>query len=320
MNILVTGAKGFVGSAVVQRLVADGGHQVLAAVRKKTEKLAQGVQQVLVGDLSSETDYTEALQGVDVVIHAAARVHMMDDAATDPLAEFRKVNVEGTLNLARQASQAGVKRLVFISSIKVNGESTNEGQPFTPDDHITTQDPYGLSKWEAEQGLFQIGKETGLQVVVIRPPLIYGVGVKANFQKMMQAVAKGVPLPLGAVQNQRSLVALDNLVDFIVLCTEHPKAAGEVFLISDGEDVSTTLLLQRIAKALGRPARLIPAPVGLMGFAAILVGKADMADRLFGSLQVDSSKAYELLGWKPVVTMDQQLGEMLDGWKWSLLF
>jgi len=265
----------------------------------------------LVGNLLATTDYLAAVECIDVVIHAAARVHVMSDDASDPLAEFREVNVDGTLNLAKQAAQAGVKRFVFISSIKVNGEGTQPGQIYTPDDIVTTDDPYGLSKWEAEQGLFELSASTGMEVVVIRPPLIYGPGVKANFQKMLAWVNRGVPLPLGAVQNRRSLVALENLLDFIVLCTHHPKAANQIFLISDAEDVSTTDLLQRVGKALGKAARLIPVPVSVMRFSAGLLGKQAVADRLFGSLQVDSSKASDLLGWKPVVTMDEQLKKML---------
>ena len=306
VKILITGATGFVGEAVARQLNIQKGIQVIAAVRKKVMNLPSHIEQVMVDDLSATTDYADTFSDIDVVIHAAARVHVMQDDASDPLVEFRKVNVDGTLNLARQAAASGVKRFIFISSIKVNGEATNES-PFTPDDTITTKDPYGKSKWEAEQGLFKLAETTGMEVVVIRPPLIYGPGVKANFMKMMQAMQKGLPLPLGAVQNQRSLVALDNLVSFIVCCVDHPKAANEVFLIADGEDVSTTELLRKIAKAFGKKAMLLPVPVGLMMFVAKLIGKADVASRLFGSLQVDSSKARELLGWKPVITMDEQL-------------
>jgi nucleoside-diphosphate-sugar epimerase len=247
------------------------------------------------------------------VIHTAARVHIMDDSAADPLTEFRKVNTAGTLNLAQQAADAGVKRFIFISSIKVNGEMTLVDQPFKPNDNYISTDPYGLSKYEAEQGLLAIAEETSMEIVIIRPPLVYGPNVKANFASMIKWINKGVPLPFGAIHNQRSLVALDNLVDFIALCADRaksPKAANQVFLISDGEDVSTTTLLQKVARAFGKKPRLIPVPVWLMTFSAKLIGKGDMANRLFGSLQVDSSKARDLLGWQPVVTMDEQLAKM----------
>jgi len=315
MNILVTGATGFVGRAVVQQLSMFEGSCVAAAVRHESVSLPKSVRQIICGDLTALTDYSAALEGMDIVLHAAARVHIMNDDVYDPLSEFRRVNVDGTLNLARQAAKAGVKRFVFISSIKVNGEGTTINKPFKPDDAVTTQDPYGLSKWEAEQGLFELASETGMEVVVIRPPLIYGPGVKANFQKMIEWVQKGVPLPLGAVNNKRSLVALDNLVDFIITCTIHPKAANEIFLISDGEDVSTTELLQKVARALGRSARLMSVPVGLMTSVAKALGKEDVVNRLFGSLQVDSSKARELLGWKPVITMDEQLRKLVEAYK-----
>jgi nucleoside-diphosphate-sugar epimerase len=236
----------------------------------------------------------------------------MKDTTQDPLAVYRESNTHATLNLAKQAVQAGVKRLVFISSIKVNGEWTEQGKPFSANDtHIPT-DPYGVSKYEAEQGLKQIAQETGLEVVIIRPPLIYGKGVKGNFASMVRWIQKGVPLPLGAVHNQRSLVALDNLVSFMQLCCVHPQAANETFLIADGEDVSTSELLRRVARAYHVPARLIPIPVSIMTFAANLLGKGAVANRLFGNLQVDSRKARELLGWKPVVTMEAQLAKMRD--------
>jgi len=310
-KIFLTGATGFIGGSVAKALANQAVVEVVAAVRSYSKALPTSVKQVQAGGLSENTDYTEALQSVDIVIHCAARVHVMKDHASDPLAEFRKVNVEGTLNLAKQAAEAGVKRFIFISSIKVNGESTSAEQPFTPDDRVATGDPYGLSKWEAEQGLFELAKETNMEVVVVRPPLIYGIGVKGNFQKMVMWVEKGVPLPLGAVHNQRSLVALDNLVNFIITCTTHTKAANEVFLISDGEDVSTTELLQKVAKAMGKKAMLISVPVGLMSFIAKLLGKEDVSNRLFGSLQVDSSKAKELLGWHPVISMDKQLKKIV---------
>jgi len=318
LNILITGTNGFIGKVLCDKLIADGYH-VRGAVRGITQMtvLPSGLERVQVGDIDSETDWSEALDGINVVIHLAARVHVMDDVADDPLAEFRKVNTAGTLNLARQAVAAGVKRFVFISSIKVNGEGTGDGElgtgrgkwrnVFTERNVPCPQDAYAVSKWEAEQGLLKITEETGLEVVIIRPPLVYGLGVKANFRSLIKWVGKGVPLPLGAVHNKRSFVALDNLVSFIIHCIDHPKAANEVFLISDGKDVSTTELLQKVAKAFGKSVLLVPAPVSLMTFFAKLLGKGDMADRLFGSLQVDSSKARDLLGWEPVVSMDEGL-------------
>jgi nucleoside-diphosphate-sugar epimerase len=266
------------------------------------------MESAIVGAIDGETDWTDALIGVDVVIHLAARVHMMKDKAADPLAVFRTINVAGSLNLARQAAAAMVKRFVFISSVKVNGEATLPGRPFAADDIPAPLDPYGVSKMEAEQGLRQIAAETGMEVVIIRPPLVYGPGVKANFAALMRAVQRGWPLPLGAVHNQRSLVALDNLVDFIVTCVTHPQAANQTLLVSDGQDLSTTELVRGLARAAGVPARLLPVPVwALQAGGASLLGKGDVIQRLCGNLQVDISKARNLLGWVPPVCVEEGL-------------
>jgi len=270
------------------------------------------VKQLNVPDICAENDWQPILKNIDIVIHVAGRAHIINDAAANPLAEFRKVNTDATLQLARQAAKAGAKRFIFISSIKVNGETTEPGYPFTPADQFVPTDPYGVSKYAAEQGLLALARETGMEVVIIRPPLVYGPNVKANFVSMIKWVRKGIPLPFGAIDNQRSLVALDNLLSFIIHCIDHPKAANEIFLISDGEDVSTTELLRRVARALGKKSRLVPVPVSWLRFVAELAGKEDVANRLLGSLQVDSSKARELLGWKPVITMDEQLKKTAD--------
>ncbi|MCW2312600.1 UDP-glucose 4-epimerase family protein [Rhodoferax antarcticus] len=306
--ILVTGATGFVGSAVVQRLLADDdSRQVVVAVRRDGQQWPAKVLPRVTGELEPSTDWTVALDGVSAVIHCAARVHVMSDTDAEPLEEFRRVNVEGTLNLARQAAAAGVRRFVFVSSIKVNGESTQLGSPFKADDAPAPLDAYGVSKMEAEQGLRELATQTGMEVVIIRPPLVYGPGVKANFAAMMRWLQRGVPLPLGAIHNQRSLVALGNLVDLIVLCLTHPAAANQTFLVSDGEDVSTSELLRRMGQALGRPARLVPLPASILKLAAAMVGKSDVAQRLCGSLQVDISKTRQLLGWTPPLSLDEGL-------------
>jgi nucleoside-diphosphate-sugar epimerase len=321
MKVLVTGANGFVGHAVWQRLNAMSNVQVLGSVRRSSRFTDLGVSVVAVDDLSGQTDWSEALEAVEAVVHTAARVHVMDDTASDPLTEFRRVNVQGTFNLARQAAAAGVKRFIFLSSIKVNGEATpapsprplpkgsrkNEKVKFSADDEPAPQDPYGISKMEAEQVLSQIAAKTGMEVVIIRPPLVYGPGVKANFASLMRVVQRGWPLPLGTVRNQRSLVALDNLVDFIVLCVAHPKAANQTFLVSDGQDLSTTELVRRLARAGGSSARLLPMPVWALKAGASLLGKSDAIQRLLGNLQVDISKARNLLGWVPPVSVDEGL-------------
>ena len=314
--ILVTGATGFVGNALVNRLAAERScKDVVAAVRRNNLSWPEGVRSVQVGDLLPTTDWSAALQGVDAVVHCAARVHVMQDDATDPLSAYREVNVDGTLNLARQAAQAGVRRFVFVSSIKVNGEVTLHGHALSADDEPAPLDPYGLSKLEAEQGLWKIEAQTGMEVVIVRSPLVYGAGVKANFASMMRWVSRGVPLPLGRINNARSMVALDNLVDLLVTCLKHPAAAGQTFLVSDGDDVSTTELLRRTARAMGKKALLLPVPASWFEMVAALLGKRAMAQRLCGSLQVNMDKTRSMLGWVPPLTLDQGLKKAVEGLK-----
>ena len=310
MRILVTGATGFIGRAVAVRCAAEPGLEVCGTVRRHSPNASPpaGIKAVPVDDLSDTTDWREAVQGVDTIVHAAARVHDMREKAADPLAEFRRVNVAGTLNLARQGVAAGVRRFIFVSSIKVNGEETFPGRPYTSTDVPAPTDPYGISKHEAEAGLMQLGEATGLEVVIIRPVLVYGPGVKGNFRSIMRVLHRGLPLPLGALsQNRRSLVALDNLVDLIVTCLQHPAAAHQTFLVSDGEDLSTTALLRRTAAALGRPARLLPVPAFALHAGARLLGKSSVAQRLCGSLQVDITQTRERLSWAPPVGTDEAL-------------
>lgn len=306
MNILVTGSTGFIGQALINKLIIQNFNPI-ASVRKKNSLFPSSVKQITGGELLPNTSWEEALSDIDIVIHLAARVHIMDDTNTNPLAEFRKVNTKGTLNLARQAADSGVKRFIFLSSIKVNGETTTPNTPFTSTDTFVPSDPYGLSKYEAEQELKKMAKNTGMEVVVIRPPLVYGPNVKANFLSMMRWLHKSIPLPLGAIHNKRSLVALDNLIDLITLCIKHPAAENQTFLVSDDEDLSTTDLLKRMTKALGKPSRLIPVPSGIITLGAALLGKKDVAQRLCSSLQVDISHTKKTLNWKPPMSVDEAL-------------
>ena len=317
MRLLVTGASGFVGSALCGVALKRG--FAVRAVNRRSPKTVLGLEkahdyETVVGpDLNAHGDWRAALAGVDAVVHTAARVHVMNETEADALTAYRKVNVEGTVALARQAAQAGVRRFVFVSSIKVNGEATRPGHPFCADDASSPLDPYGLSKLEAEQCLLQLSAETGMDMVIVRPPLIYGPGVKANFASMMRWVARGVPLPLGCIHNARSMVALDNLLDLLITCLRHPAAAGQTFLVSDGEDVSTTELLRRLAGAMNKKAILLPVPATWLEFGAALIGKRGVTQRLCGSLQVDIEKTRRLLGWSPPLSLDQGLKKAVEG-------
>lgn len=306
MKVLVTGSSGLVGRALIARLATQSAIRLVCVLRRPLA-LPKQCEPFLVADLVSADDWTSALQDVQVVVHCAARVHVMKEPDADPLAEYRRVNVMGTLHLARQAALAGVKRFIFISSIKVNGEATADGRPFAASDVPAPEDAYGLSKLEAEQGLTQLAAETGMEVVIIRPPLVYGPGVRGNFARMVKLVSKGFPLPLGAIHNQRSLVGIDNLVDLIIRCMEHPAAANQVFLAGDGQDLSVTELLCGVASAMGKPVRLIPVPAGILWAGSVVLGKKAMAQRLLGSLQVDISKTCELLDWTPPCRVEQGL-------------
>ena len=303
MSVLLTGSTGFIGQRLLESLAP---HNVLCAVRKQVAQDGS----ICVGDITGITDWKRCFDmefGVEVIVHCAARVHVMGDKAQDPLQAFREVNTAGTLRLATQAADAGVKRFIFLSSIKVNGESTSSDSEFSINDKETPLDAYGISKMEAEVGLRKLAVRTGMEVVIIRPPLVYGPGVKGNFASMLAIAKKNVPLPLGAIRNKRSLVAVDNLVDLIVTCIDHPKAGNQTFLVSDDYDVSTTELLKQLIVAAGYKPRLIPVPMKFVRLAATLIGRKEIADRLCGSLRIDISHTKDTLGWAPPLSFEEAI-------------
>lgn len=306
-RILVTGASGFVGRAVMGRLLTEGA-KVMGATRRPSNR----IREVQAPSHGAQADWHCVLVGTEVVIHSAARAHVLNESTGDPIERFREVNTAGTLQLARQAAQGGVRRFVLLSSIGVNGIQSS--RPFTESDIPNPVEPYAISKLEAERGLMGLSMETGMEVVIIRPPLVYGPGAPGNFGRLTNAVRRGIPLPLGAVtQNRRTLVGLDNLVDLIVTCAYHPAAANQVFLAGDDEDLSTANLLRRMAKAFGVSPRLLPVPVPVLKAMARAAGKSGMVERLCGSLQVDITKAREVLGWKPPLTVDEGLARVASG-------
>ncbi len=308
-KVLITGASGFVGQALCPVLEKEG-FEVVPAVRSPGPETENDFPNAVTGKtVDAKTDWRRELAGVDIVIHLAARVHVMHSSKSDDLENFRDTNVEGTRNLARQAAELGVKRFVYLSSIKVNGERTDD-KPFVADQKPNPEDPYAISKWEAERALGNIAEETGLEVVIIRPPLVYGPGVKGNLATLNRVIKKGIPLPLGAVDNRRDFVSIYNLCDLIRVCCLHRRAAGNVFLVSDNESLSSVELIRHLAKGLGRSARLFSVPVGALKFVAGLLGKAGQAERLTGNLQVDISRTQEVLDWKPPLTVAESFRKM----------
>ncbi len=315
-RVLVTGASGFIGRALTAHLLASRRFEVRASVRCASTPWPDRIDRmapVATGDLGPDTNWQDALSGVDTVVHLAARAHVLREATDDPLKEFRRVNVAATMNLAKQAAASGcVRRIVFISSIGVNGTATGPA-PFSELDTPGPREDYAVSKLEAEQALRRVAAQSGPEIVIVRPPLVYGPNAPGNFGRLTRLVRRGIPLPLGAVDNRRSLVSLANLIDFIVTCIEHPCAANQTFLVSDGDDLSTTDLVRRMARAMGQRARLMPVPVPILMAGATLIGRREQALRLIGSLQVDISKARGVLGWAPRVSVDDGLRQAMGG-------
>jgi|SRR5690625_626329 len=313
--VAITGANGFVGRRTVGTFLALGTRvRAICRTEAGVDMVPSGADSRVVGDIDTHTDWSGVLENVNTVVHLAARVHVMNDHASDPLALYREVNVNGTVQLARAAAEVGVRRFVFVSSIKANGEATAE-TPFSESSVPAPVDPYGISKLEAEQALHAIAAETGLEVVVLRPPLIYGPGVGANFRRLLNAVSRGVPLPFGAIENRRSLLFVGNMVNALVQCVEHPSAAGETFLVSDGPSVSSAELVTEISYALGRRPRLLRISPALLDAVGRVTGRRAAVQRLVGSLEVDSSRIRKVLDWTPPYSMREGLLETADWWR-----
>lgn len=310
MKILITGSTGFIGSRVFD--VALGLEWDVKIQRRGNEPWTA---QTIFTSIGVDTDWSTALDDIDCIVYCAGRAHQMKGSVVEALAAYREVNTQGTLNLARQAAAAGVKRFVFLSSIKVNGESSLPEQPFLPEVFTAPMDAYALSKYEAEVGLQKVAKETGIEVVIIRPPLVYGEGVKANFFSLMKWIKKGLPLPLGAIHNRRSLVYRENLVSLILTCCKHERAPGEVFFVSDNNDVSTTGLLKQVALSMHKPFLMLPIPMGFIQTLASAVGKSEMATRLCGDLHVDISHTMERLDWKPPVSFEKGIENTVNAFQ-----
>lgn len=305
---LITGATGFLGQQLIKSLLNQEDIQLSVSTRTSSELFDDPrITVFFPKELAPETNWQDALSGCEVIIHTAARVHMLKDGSIDPVQAYRKINVEGSLNLARQAAESGVKRFIFISTIHVNGNNTSNNQAFSAEDNPNPRTPYALSKFEAEQALQQLSAATGMELIIIRPPLVYGPGVKANFNRLIAWLHKGLPLPLGAINNRRSFVAIDNLISLIITCINHPRAANQIFLVSDGEDISTTLLLQKMSQVMHKPAYLLSVPPVLLKWVASLLGKRADFERLNGSLQIDISKTCSMLDWRPKLSLDQAL-------------
>jgi len=298
MTLLLTGASGFVGQALCAALARQ--NLPFRAVVRDASRAVAGVPAWVMPDQSARADWSAALAGVSAVIHLAARAHVMRDAAADPLAEYRAVNVDTAVNLARQAVQHGIRRMVYVSSIKVNGEGTDGRGSYSETDAPQPMDPYGHSKLEAEQALRELADRSGLELCIVRPALVYGPGVKGNLQRILSGLWRGMPLPLGAIDNRRSLMGVDNLCQALMLCAVHPAAAGQLFLASDGEDLSTTQLCRFLAAGLDRPVRLLPVPAAALRLLGGLTGQGAQIQRLCGSLQVDSSRMRRMLPWQPL--------------------